>query len=124
MLSKIPHLSTWRWYETNATHPKEFVPGGDFRTLLNASGVLHENHARFYLAEMLCSVFSLHKLGYIHRDLKPENFLLDAQGHIKLTDFGLCKGRLSSEIVGMLQQKVNHYHPIVVGSCQESEFQC
>lgn len=50
----------------------EYVPGGDFRTLLNNSGVLKEEHARFYIAEMFCAVDALHKLGYIHRDLKPE----------------------------------------------------
>jgi len=50
----------------------EFVPGGDFRTLLNNSGVLKEEHARFYMSEMFAGVTSLHKLGYIHRDLKPE----------------------------------------------------
>lgn len=51
---------------------QEYVPGGDFRTLLNNSGVLKEEHARFYISEMFCSVDALHKLGYIHRDLKPE----------------------------------------------------
>lgn len=50
----------------------EYVPGGDFRTLLNNSGVLKEEHARFYISEMFASVNELHKLGYIHRDLKPE----------------------------------------------------
>ena len=50
----------------------EYVPGGDFRTLLNNSGVLKEEHARFYISEMFAAVCELHKLGYIHRDLKPE----------------------------------------------------
>ncbi|THH14052.1 hypothetical protein EW146_g6231 [Bondarzewia mesenterica] len=50
----------------------EYVPGGDFRTLLNNSGVLKEEHARFYISEMFAAVHELHKLGYIHRDLKPE----------------------------------------------------
>jgi hypothetical protein len=50
----------------------EYVPGGDFRTLLNNSGVLKEVHARFYIAEMFAAVNELHRLGYIHRDLKPE----------------------------------------------------
>lgn len=50
----------------------EYVPGGDFRTLLNNSGVLKEEHARFYISEMFAAVNELHKLGYIHRDLKPE----------------------------------------------------
>lgn len=50
----------------------EYVPGGDFRTLLNNSGVLKEEHAKFYICEMFAAVNELHKLGYIHRDLKPE----------------------------------------------------
>ncbi|ETN40078.1 uncharacterized protein HMPREF1541_04353 [Cyphellophora europaea CBS 101466] len=73
----------------------EYVPGGDFRTLLNNTGVLHNRHARFYIAEMFECVDALHSLGYIHRDLKPENFLIDAIGHVKLTDFGLAAGMLS-----------------------------
>jgi cell cycle protein kinase DBF2 len=74
---------------------KEYVPGGDFRTLLNNTGVLANRHARFYIAEMFCSVDALHQLGYIHRDLKPENFLIDSTGHVKLTDFGLAAGMLA-----------------------------
>ena len=73
----------------------EYVPGGDFRTLLNNTGVLHNRHARFYIAEMFQCVDALHTLGYIHRDLKPENFLIDSTGHVKLTDFGLAAGMLS-----------------------------
>ncbi|KAH6855151.1 kinase-like domain-containing protein [Chaetomium sp. MPI-CAGE-AT-0009] len=73
----------------------EYVPGGDFRTLLNNTGVLSNRHARFYIAEMFCAVDALHQLGYIHRDLKPENFLVDSTGHVKLTDFGLAAGFLA-----------------------------
>ncbi|KXX73488.1 Serine/threonine-protein kinase sid2 [Madurella mycetomatis] len=73
----------------------EYVPGGDFRTLLNNTGVLSNRHARFYIAEMFCAVDALHQLGYIHRDLKPENFLVDSSGHVKLTDFGLAAGFLA-----------------------------
>ena len=73
----------------------EYVPGGDFRTLLCNNGALKEEYARFYMAEMLVSVNELHRLGYIHRDLKPENFLVDSTGHVKLTDFGLASGALS-----------------------------
>ncbi|KAJ3188483.1 hypothetical protein HK101_009146 [Irineochytrium annulatum] len=83
----------------------EYAPGGDVRTLLNNSGVLREEHARFYVAEMAAAVVDLHKLGYIHRDLKPENFLIDATGHVKLTDFGLSRGRLSEDFIVMLREK-------------------
>ena len=51
----------------------EYVPGGDMRTLLNNSGILRYQHARFYAAEMIHAVDALHKLGFLHRDLKPES---------------------------------------------------
>ncbi|KAK0532139.1 serine/threonine-protein kinase dbf2 [Tilletia horrida] len=85
----------------------EFVPGGDFRTLLNNSGVLREEHARFYASEMFVAVDALHRLGYIHRDLKPENFLVDASGHIKLTDFGLAAGALNPTRIESLKHKLD-----------------
>ncbi|WFD30720.1 serine/threonine-protein kinase dbf2 [Malassezia sp. CBS 17886] len=85
----------------------EYVPGGDFRTLLNNSGVLREEHARFYIAEMFVAVNALHKLGYIHRDLKPENFLIDATGHIKLTDFGLAAGALNPGRIDSLKRRLD-----------------
>ncbi len=47
---------------------------------------------RFYIAELICAVESVHSMGFIHRDIKPDNILIDADGHIKLTDFGLCTG--------------------------------
>ncbi|PMD54749.1 kinase-like protein [Hyaloscypha bicolor E] len=84
----------------------EYVPGGDFRTLLNNTGVLANRHARFYIAEMFCSVDALHQLGYIHRDLKPENFLVDSTGHVKLTDFGLAAGFLAPGKIESLRVKL------------------
>ncbi|KAI0388669.1 serine/threonine-protein kinase DBF20 [Xylariaceae sp. FL0594] len=81
----------------------EYVPGGDFRTLLNNTGVLSNRHARFYIAEMFCAVDALHKLGYIHRDLKPENFLVDSTGHVKLTDFGLAAGNVASSKINSMR---------------------
>jgi serine/threonine protein kinase len=84
----------------------EYVPGGDFRTLLNNTGVLHNRHARFYIAEMFSCIDALHVLGYIHRDLKPENFLIDSTGHVKLTDFGLAAGMLSPGKIESMRVKL------------------
>lgn len=84
----------------------EYVPGGDFRTLLNNTGVLSNRHARFYTAEMFCAVNALHELGYIHRDLKPENFLVDSTGHVKLTDFGLAAGVLAPSRIESMRIKL------------------
>lgn len=84
----------------------EYVPGGDFRTLLNNTGVLHNRHARFYISEMFLCVDALHQLGYIHRDLKPENFLIDSTGHVKLTDFGLAAGFLAPAKIESMRIKL------------------
>lgn len=73
--TKTPWLVRLLYAFQDAQHvylAMEYVPGGDFRTLLNNSGVLKEEHARFYIAEMFAGVNELHQLGYIHRDLKPE----------------------------------------------------
>ena len=60
-------------------------------TILIKRDILPEQEAKFYLAESILAVESVHKLNYIHRDLKPDNILIDKTGHIKLADFGLCK---------------------------------
>lgn len=69
----------------------EFLPGGDLMTLLMRKDILSEEESRFYIGELILAIETIHNLNYIHRDLKPDNILLDKEGHIKLTDFGLCK---------------------------------
>lgn len=69
----------------------EFLAGGDLMTLLMRKDILSEEESRFYIAESIMAIETVHKLNYIHRDLKPDNILLDKDGHVKLTDFGLCK---------------------------------
>jgi serine/threonine kinase 38 len=69
----------------------EFCQGGDFMNLLIKKDILTEDEARFYTAELILAVESIHKLDCIHRDIKPDNILIDKNGHIKLSDFGLAK---------------------------------
>ncbi|XP_073283504.1 uncharacterized protein [Primulina huaijiensis] len=69
----------------------EYLPGGDMMTLLMREDTLSENVAKFYIAQSVLAIESIHKHNYIHRDIKPDNLLLDKNGHMKLSDFGLCK---------------------------------
>ncbi|XP_052187814.1 uncharacterized protein LOC127798344 isoform X2 [Diospyros lotus] len=69
----------------------EYLPGGDMMTLLMRKDTLTEDEARFYVAETVLAIESIHKHNYIHRDIKPDNLLLDRYGHLRLSDFGLCK---------------------------------
>ena len=69
----------------------DFLPGGDLMTLLMRKDILSEEESRFYIAETILAIESVHRVNFIHRDLKPDNILIDRDGHVKLTDFGLCK---------------------------------
>ncbi|KAI1339114.1 kinase-like protein [Xylariaceae sp. FL0016] len=70
----------------------EYGQGGELFTHLSTEKMFPESTAAFYMGEMLLALSYLHThLGVVYRDLKPENCLLDAQGHLLLTDFGLSK---------------------------------
>ena len=59
--------------------------------LLIQKDKLTEEEAKFYLSELILAVESIHNIDCIHRDIKPDNILIDKDGHIKLSDFGLAK---------------------------------
>ena len=96
ILYKLDHPNIVNYFETYDDKKylylvMDFLPGGDLMTLLMRKDVLSEEESRFYIAETILAIETVHKVNYIHRDLKPDNILLDKHGHVKLTDFGLCK---------------------------------
>uniref|UniRef100_A0A8C1JHA9 Serine/threonine-protein kinase MRCK alpha n=1 Tax=Cyprinus carpio TaxID=7962 RepID=A0A8C1JHA9_CYPCA len=77
--------------ENNLYLVMDYYVGGDLLTLLSKfEDRLPEDMAKFYLAEMVLAVDSVHQLHYVHRDIKPDNILMDMNGHIRLADFGSC----------------------------------
>ncbi|XP_049913365.1 serine/threonine-protein kinase MRCK beta isoform X3 [Epinephelus moara] len=69
----------------------DYYVGGDLLTLLSKfEDRLPEDMSKFYVAEMVLAIHSIHQQHYIHRDIKPDNVLLDVNGHIRLADFGSC----------------------------------
>eukprot|EP00049_Salpingoeca_infusionum_P023188 m.10799 g.10799 ORF g.10799 m.10799 type:complete len:602 (-) comp5618_c0_seq1:120-1925(-) len=69
----------------------EYLSGGELFMYLEREGMFLEHQALFYTCELVLAIEHLHDLGIIYRDLKPENIMLNAQGHVVLTDFGMCK---------------------------------
>lgn len=69
----------------------DFLPGGELFKLIKSRVFMNEEDSRFYLAEIILAIESVHHLNIIYRDLKPENVLMDKNGHIKLIDFGFSK---------------------------------
>jgi len=85
----------------------EFVQGGDMMTMLIHYDVFPEEWARFYIAETILAIHSIHKLQYIHRDIKPDNLLIDRDGHIKLSDFGLSTGLQTNRLAALYKKLKN-----------------
>jgi len=69
----------------------DYVRGGELFYQLKQEGLFSEERVRLYTAEIVLALQHLHEKNIIYRDLKPENLLLDIEGHVMLTDFGLSK---------------------------------
>lgn len=80
----------------------EYLNGGDCAALVKVLGGLPEEWAQKYIAEVVLGVEDLHKKGIIHRDLKPDNLLINQDGHLKLTDFGLSR-------MGLVGRHTHHH---------------
>lgn len=70
---------------------EDYISGGELFTHLCSRGKFTYDETKFYAAELVVALDSLHKLGIIYRDVKLENIMVDQEGHIILTDFGLSR---------------------------------
>uniref|UniRef100_A0A8C2B8P4 Serum/glucocorticoid regulated kinase 1 n=1 Tax=Cyprinus carpio TaxID=7962 RepID=A0A8C2B8P4_CYPCA len=85
------HRSDEKFYAVKVLQKKAILKKKELFYHLQRERCFLEPRARFYSAEIASALGYLHSLNIVYRDLKPENILLDSQGHIILTDFGLCK---------------------------------
>lgn len=69
----------------------EYCPGGELFFYLQKIGRFKESAAKFYAANILLALRHLHEKKILYRDMKPENVLVDRDGYLKLTDFGLSR---------------------------------
>ncbi|KAH0785722.1 AGC family protein kinase [Histomonas meleagridis] len=93
----------------------DYVPGGDLFFHLKKNGAFPIESARVIIAEVSLAIEYLHEKGIIYRDIKPENILLDADGNIKLTDFGLSKElKFGEDVTDTFCGTPDYYAPEVV----------
>ncbi|MBA0568722.1 hypothetical protein Golob_006194 [Gossypium lobatum] len=102
----VKHPNVVRLYEVMASKSKiyfvmEYVKGGELFNKI-AKGKLKEDDARRYFQQLIAAVDYCHSRGVYHRDLKPENLLLDENGNLKVSDFGLSAFIESSRQDGLL----------------------
>ena len=99
----------------------EYVAGSNLRRLLLTERTLTLGRTLDVLAEVLDALAAAHRAGLVHRDIKPENVLLDADGRLKVTDFGLARAvnEVTSTTTGTILGTVAYLSPelIATGAC-------
>ncbi|CAE7563782.1 pkgC, partial [Symbiodinium natans] len=94
-----PFVVSLHWAFQTTTHlflVLDFCGGGELFFHMLQRGRFEEADGKFYFCEILLGLEYLHSQQVLYRDLKPENCLLDDEGHIRLTDFGLSKDNLTN----------------------------
>ena len=69
----------------------DLLTGGDLRYQIFKQKIFYEEQTKFFISCIILSLEYIHTNNILHRDLKPENLVLDSQGYLKLTDFGIAK---------------------------------
>ncbi|KAH8921228.1 Pkinase-domain-containing protein [Atractiella rhizophila] len=87
----------------------EYCTGGDLYAAIKR-GSMSQNVINSFFKQTITGLDYLHSMGVAHRDIKPENLLLDLQGHIKITDFGV------SDVFRMCWEKTTHLSKGLCGS--------
>ena len=94
---------------------QEFLQGGDLYFHIHAERKFSSEKTKFYVIELVLAIEFLHKNNMLYRDLKPENILMGADGHIKITDFGLSKIISEEEKAYTICGTIQYLAPEILG---------
>eukprot|EP01129_Flabellula_baltica_P012646 TRINITY_DN5734_c0_g1_i1.p1 TRINITY_DN5734_c0_g1~~TRINITY_DN5734_c0_g1_i1.p1 ORF type:complete len:440 (+),score=86.89 TRINITY_DN5734_c0_g1_i1:84-1403(+) len=127
VLAKIRHpflMSLYYAFQTESSLYliMDFINGGELFHHLEMVDRFEEDRTKFYAAEIVLALEYLHEKGVLYRDLKPENVLIDAKGHIVLTDFGLAKEMREDESTDSFCGTLEYLSPeIIIGDSYTSK---
>ncbi|KAI0174213.1 kinase-like domain-containing protein [Pestalotiopsis sp. NC0098] len=92
----------------------DLMTGGDLRFHISRK-TFTEEAVRFWIAELGCALKYIHEQGIIHRDVKPDNVLLDADGHVHLTDFNVASDVIPGKVLTSKSGTLAYLAPEVYG---------